>query len=1154
LLQRFWIDRRFCLVFIACAMLLAGDEPQNIRNGNGLKQAWLQALYAMEPNSSKGFTGQNAAQDLRLSFGSSETRLIHGDDALTLRLVGYGWGGKLESPNATALSNARNRVEYRRGVLTEWYVNEARGLEQGFTLSARPPNSGSAPLEIALEMTGALHPRLCSPREIALLDSAGHAVLRYGGLEAWDARGQRLASTFVVEGGQVRLMVQDAHAVYPVTIDPTVTQIMLLPSDAASSSHLGQSVAISGNTAVVGASAGGGLIGAAYVFVLTDGTWSQQAKLTALDGETGDLFGSSVSVDGQTAVIGAAGSISGQGAAYVFVGSGSTWSQQAKVTVSGGASGDQFGVSVAVSGATAVIGASGSASGQGAAYIFAANGSAWSQQAKLTASDGASGDQFGASVSLSGTTAVVGAMGKSGGQGAAYVFISSGASWTQQAKLTASDGAGGDQLGFSVAVSGDTVLAGAQGKAQGVGAAYVFARSGASWSQQAELASADGGGAFGNSVALSGSTAVVGEPFNSQEIGAAFVFVRSGSNWAQQAVLTASDRAPGDEFGWSVAVSGSLALAGAPQKTSEQGAAYAFAQAGTNWTQQAELIASDATSGDGFGSAIAVNGGTVLIASPLKASQQGAVYVFVRSDTDATWGQQAKLTIPGGASFGQAVSLSGDTAVIGATNAAYVFVRSGTSWTQQVKLAASDAATGDNFGGAVAVEVDTAVVGANGRGAVYVFVRSGTNWTQQAKLTASDTADFGRSVSLSADTVLIGDDIQNSFQGAAYAFVRSGTTWTQQAKLAPTDAALGDNFGHTVSLSGDTVFVGAYNKAGAEGAAYVFVRSGATWAQQAKLLASDAVAGQVFGISVSLDGDLAAVGANRGAGGLGAAYVFARLGTNWTQYMKLVAADGVPGAFGQAVSISGGTVLSGAPARAGGEGAAYVFPLPTISSGGVVHGASFAHTVAPGSIASVFGTNYANSNGSSSSTPLPDILNGVSISVNNTPAPLIFVGQLQANFQIPFETKPGTATVVVTVNRVASIPATVNITTVAPGIFIAGTNQAVVLNPDNSLADSTHPAKVGSVVVMYVTGLGPLDHPIATGVPASSNPVSNAKVVPTVTVGRANAVVQFAGMSPGFVGLGQINLVIPKLANGSYPVVVTQGGQTSNNPVMSVTQ
>jgi uncharacterized protein (TIGR03437 family) len=858
----------------------------------------------------------------------------------------------------------------------------------------------------------------------------------------------------------------------------------------------------------------------------------------------------------------------------VFTTTGSTWTQQAKLIASDGAAGDQFGSSVAVSGANALVGASASASNQGAAYVFSSSGSTWTQQAKLTASDAAAGDEFGASVSLSGSTAVAGAAGKSASLGAAYVFINSGTSWTQQAKLTASDGVSGDKFGFSVAVDGDTVLAGAPVKnckffcgtsgAIGSGGAYVFARSGSSWNQQADLVSSDGspGDGFGSSVAVSGTTAIVLEGYNESLLkGAAFAFVRSGSNWTQQAKLLASDLVVGDGL-TSAAVNGNFALFGAPGKNGGQGEAYVFVQTGTVWTQQAELKASDATSADNFGSTIAVNGETALVSSPTKASNQGAVYVFVRSNSDGTWSQQAKLTVPGAASFGQAVSLSADTAVIGATDSAYVFVRSGTSWTQQAKLVGSDSVAGDRFGGAAAVDGDTAVIGAsalnNFLGAAYVFVRSGTTWTQQAKLTASDAAandQFGSSEALSGDTILTGVPSKNSAQGAVYVFVRSGTTWTQQAELTASDGAAPDNFGRAISLSGDTALAGAYLKAGGEGAAYVFVRSGTTWTQQAKLLAADSATGTIFGISVSLDGDLALIGAPHKANKQGAAYVFARSGTTWTQFVELTAAGGAVGdSFSSAVSLSEGTVIVGAPGHAGGEGAAYVFPFPTLPSSGLVNAASFAHTVAPGSIVSAFGTNFANSNGSASETPLPYKLNGVSIYVNSTPAPLIFVGQFQANFQIPFETKPGMATVVVTANDAESLAAMVNVSAVAPGIFVTGTNQAVVLNSDNSVADSASPAKVGSVVVMYVTGLGPLDHPLPTGSPASNNPLSNATVVPTVTVGGANAVVQFAGMSPGFVGLGQINMVIPKLATGTYPVVVTQGTRSSNNPVMSVRQ
>src|ERR1039457_5905310 len=126
MLQQSWIHARFSLLFVGCAMLSAGNKPQNIPNGDGLKQAWLQALYGMEQNSSKEFTAQNTAQNLKLSFGSSETRLVHGNAALALRLVGYGRGAELQSPDRASLSSARTGIEYRRGLLIEWSVNEPR--------------------------------------------------------------------------------------------------------------------------------------------------------------------------------------------------------------------------------------------------------------------------------------------------------------------------------------------------------------------------------------------------------------------------------------------------------------------------------------------------------------------------------------------------------------------------------------------------------------------------------------------------------------------------------------------------------------------------------------------------------------------------------------------------------------------------------------------------------------------------------------------------------------------------------------------------------------------------------------------------------------------------------------------------------------------
>jgi len=331
--------------------------------------------------------------------------------------------------------------------------------------------------------------------------------------------------------------------------------------------------------------------------------------------------------------------------------------------------------------------------------------------------------------------------------------------------------------------------------------------------------------------------------------------------------------------------------------------------------------------------------------------------------------EQAKLTAldaAAGDSFGVRVSISGDTAVVGApgdddggdlSGSAYVFTRSGTTWTEQAKLTASDAAAGDGFGNTVAVSGDTAVVGAindddagDRSGSAYVFVRSGTTWTQQAKLTASDAAAFdlfGREVAVSGDTTVItaaSDDDGGLQSGSAYVFVRSGTTWTQQAKLTASDAAADDQFGNAVTVSGDTVIVGAAvddNAGGSNsGAAYVFVRSGTTWSQQAKLTASDPRTSDRFGFSVTVSGDTAVVGAifngNLASNGFegdrtGAAYVLVRSGTTWTQQAKITASDGVPddrfGSFGSA-AISGDTVAIGATKdgdAGSNSGSAYVF-------------------------------------------------------------------------------------------------------------------------------------------------------------------------------------------------------------------------------------
>ena len=387
----------------------------------------------------------------------------------------------------------------------------------------------------------------------------------------------------------------------------------------------------------------------------------QQQELAASAGATGDYFGSSVAVSGETAIIGAphGGSLggvngAGPGAAYVFVRNGSgSWAQVQELTASDGLPLDGFGAAVAMSGTTAMIAGHGK-NGLGAVYVFERNGSGtWTQVQELTASDGVAGDYFGRSVSVSGNTAVIGDPFKNSYQGAVYVFVRDlSGTWSQQQELTAADGVGGssdtgDVFGWSVSVSGSTAVVGAWQKDNHQGAAYVFVgESSGTWIQQQKLTAADGtwGDSFGTSVSISAATAVIGAPGGNLGEGVAYVFVRHGTSWTELPVdLDQSDIAAGDSFGGSVSVSGNTAVLSAPGKGNDKGSAYIFASASGSeeWSQMQELTASDGASGDYFGNSVSVDGATVLIGAPTKNTFQGGAYVFAGPSRALVFGSPA---------------------------------------------------------------------------------------------------------------------------------------------------------------------------------------------------------------------------------------------------------------------------------------------------------------------------------------------------------------------------------------------------------------------------------------------------------------------------------------------------------------------------------
>ncbi len=924
---------------------------------------------------------------LEVTLGASGLHAKGDGIAWSLALRGWGRGEQIVPASEAEILQTDRRVEYRRGALTEWYRDTALGVEQCFSLSQAP--RGVGPLVMLLDVSTDLAGMLDTDGRGLSFASPEGRTLRYAHLRAWDANNVPLDARLLFSPGQIMLQVNDQGAAYPLTIDPLIYPEQKVIAGGDPSDGLGTSVALSSDTALVGAVRDSQNRGVVYVFTRNGTTWSQQARLAASDGALDDWFGASVALSGDTALVGAAGTDVGansdQGSAYVFTRSGTMWTQQAKLIAVDGQTFDYFGASVALSSDTALVGAYGDDFGlnsdQGSAYVFVRSGSAWTQQAKLIAVDGQTFDYFGFSVALSGDTALIGAeqddVGLNPDQGSAYVFVRSGSSWGLQQKLTASsDGAVGDLFGASVALSGDTALMGAPGVDFGEyfhqGAAYVFTRSGTTWSQQAKLTTDDkvGEDYFGSAVALSADTAVAGAYNDHEGQGSAYVFVRSGNAWTQQAKLLTSGVVMDAKFGSSVAVWGDTALMAAPGDNvganAGQGPVYVYVRSGTTWSLQQRLNAATGEAGDNFGMSVALSGNTAIVGAPgddlFGNVDQGSAYVFIHNGR--TWTQDAKLYDPNGRAydhFGASVALSGDTALVGAygddvevysdQGSASVFVRSYNTWGWQANLIASDGAAGDHFGISVALSGDKALVGAalddvDGKadqGSVYVFTYSVSDWMwiQQAKLTAADGAAsdlFGYSVALSGDSALVGSYGDNGGQGSAYVFTRNGTTWSQQAQLAASDGAADDQFGHSVALWGDRALVGAYmHDFGAnnnQGSAYVFTRSGASWSQQAELTASDGAASDLFGISVVLSGDTALVGATGGDGGAtsyqGSAYVFTQSGTAWMQQAKLTASDGAAADyFGASVALSDSTFLVGAYADDVGtntdQGSAYFY-------------------------------------------------------------------------------------------------------------------------------------------------------------------------------------------------------------------------------------
>jgi hypothetical protein len=495
----------------------------------------------------------------------------------------------------------------------------------------------------------------------------------------------------------------------------------------------------------------------------------------------------------------------------------------------------------------------------------------------------------------------------------------------------ASDAAAKSELGVidivSVSLSGDTALIGASrddDNGTDSGAAFIYRFDGATWIQEQKLLASDGAvfDRFGFSVSLSGDNAVIGAPGDDDNgigPGSAYVYRFDGSTWVQEQKLLASDAAESDSFGRSVAISGEATVIGAPNNDDHgmnSGSAYVYRFDGSTWIEEQKLLASDASEFDRFGRSVSVDGDVTMI-----RGQETYVYRFDGS----SWVEEQVLVDPGGANHNPftsevSVSVSGDTGVIGApfdrnpkghdTGAAYVYRFNGSTWIAEQTLFPFDGSPSDFFGNSVSVNGDTVVIGARNSDVAYVFRFDGRTWIEEQQLLPSDfVLSFSCSVSVSGDAALMGA------ANSAYVYRFDEKTWIEEQELLVASPM----FGSSVSVEGDYAVIGApydLDNGIMFGSAFIYGFDGSQWFLDHKLLASDATPGDAFGSSVAVSGDVVVVGApddNDNGSDSGSAYVFRQKNTTWVQEQKLLASDGdANDHFGISVSISGNVVVIGA--------------------------------------------------------------------------------------------------------------------------------------------------------------------------------------------------------------------------------------------------
>ncbi len=912
------------------------------------------------------YSFENPVHSLGAKLGPGGVSISSDDEiewAWSIDFEEYGRGTSFNTVPDPSITAAGSRVEYQYpGGITEWYVNGPLGLQQGFTFESKPSSSVEGPLVVRLNISGDVTVEVSKYGTSAVLSyQESLSSLRYGGLYAYDANGAELGARLQATTKGLSILVDDAGAKYPVTIDPFIEKNYLVGYADDPRREFGISVSVSGDTVVVGAPQASrwGIPGAVYLFSTSGGELTSEPEgivLSSPRSVEGDGFGYSVSISGDTIVVGA------------------PWERDLELD-----DWQRF----------------------GAGYVFTKPSGGWastSDAARLTSPNALSEYSFGTSVAINGDTVVVGT-GDRYTSGSTYVFSKPSGGWTdlsEAAELSASDGSDNDMFGQSVAVNGDTVIVGAfladlKADEEDFGAAYVYTKPSNGWADATEtvkLVAPDGaeGREFGRSLSLDGDTLVVGAPFSgyyspyetyreareaedkTPYLGSVYVYSVANADWADPpspVKITSPDGFPWTRFGWSVSVDGDAIVVGEPQSRSVSepdgypditgGSAYVFTKPTEGWSSASEyreLPMPDSMFYDHYGASVFVSGDMVVVGASEDDNENGpnagSAFLFEMPEgwtSDTPLAEPATLKAfdtPAGDRFGHSVDMDEDILVVGVPGdhdqvpgAAYVFFRQSNEWKYiSRRLEPSDATPGGRFGSSVAVGGDTIAVGAPGTedgeetGAVYVYTTPADGWTGVYDLEYSvklampdgDVDDrFGHSVATDGNFVVVGVPGEN----VVYVYTRPDAGWaetTAPAKLTMPNASTSARFGHAVSISEGTIVAGAPGGSGT-GVSYVFTKPDTGWSDTsaaARLTATDGASGDRFGYAVSASGSTVIVGApgNENGEDTGAAYVYTKPGAGWSNTStaaKLTASDGAAGDwFGHAVSVSDEFIVVGA--------------------------------------------------------------------------------------------------------------------------------------------------------------------------------------------------------------------------------------------------